>query len=268
MKTIFNMEKKHTITEANVNFYATPLVHPSRCMQEHDFIYMLQGEWIMGQNGEHFRLQNDSLLILTAGCQHYGVKACPPETKTMFFHVSCEAGDMLVQDDKICSLPHAVCIDTFNEAGGNKNIKKYFSEIVNCKLYGNQKKADAWFDLLLCELAQSRVERGENDVAMFIENIIHNNPERFFSNRRLAQMAKTSLKTAETKFKAQFGVTIHQYMLSYKVEQAIFYFKTFPDMSMKEIAYSLGFYDEYHFSKQFKKVMGTSPSEYKKQETR
>ena len=35
-------------------------------------------------------------------------------------------------------------------------------------------------------------------------------------------------------------------------------------MTIKEIAYNLGFYDECHFSKQFKKFTGTSPAEYRK----
>jgi len=65
------------------------------------------------------------------------------------------------------------------------------------------------------------------------------------------------------KFKALFGITIHQYMLNHKIELAISYFKNFPEMPIKEISYNLGFYDEYHFSKQFKKIIGVSPSEYK-----
>ena len=77
-------------------------------------------------------------------------------------------------------------------------------------------------------------------------------------------MLKISVKTAENKFKAAFSTTIHRYMLTYKTEEAISYFKTFPHMTIKEIAYNLGFYDEYHFSKQFKKVTGISPKEYKK----
>ena len=77
-------------------------------------------------------------------------------------------------------------------------------------------------------------------------------------------MCKISVKTAENKFKLMLGITIHQYMLKFKIEEAIAYFKNYPAMSVKEISYNLGFYDEYHFSKQFKKVTKLSPSEYKK----
>ena len=53
-------------------------------------------------------------------------------------------------------------------------------------------------------------------------------------------------------------------ILSFKIEKAIQYIKNFPEMQIKEIALNLGFYDEYHFSKQFKKLVGISPSAYKK----
>jgi AraC-like DNA-binding protein len=103
----------------------------------------------------------------------------------------------------------------------------------------------------------------QNPVSDRIINIIRRSPEKFFSNKELAEKLDVSVKTAENKFKSTCGITIHQYILKFKAEQAVSYFKNFPEMQIKEVAYNLGFYDEYHFSKQFKKVMGVSPTEYR-----
>ena len=262
MKNVFSNEKMHTVTEANINFYAKPFVHPKRKMSEHDFIYLLSGEWKFGQNDKTYTLKEDCLLILGGGNLHYGISPCLPETKTMYFHVSREEGDF--SGEKIPQNYNGVCCASLINASNNKKIKRIFSEIVNCKLSGNQRKANLYFELLICELSEAEAYNTDTATAEKIKNIIHRNPERFFGNKELAEMVNVSLKTAETKFKAMFGMTIHQYMLDFKIKQAISYFDVFPEISIKEIALNLGFYDEYHFSRQFKKITGIAPIKYKK----
>lgn len=263
MKNIFNTAVRHNITEANINYYAVPFVHPKRKMGDHDFIYMLNGEWKIGQNSESFALKNDSLLILSADNCHYGISPCLAGTKTMYFHVSHEEGDLLAANADNKENKSSI-IESLTDASVNRNVKKIFYEIVTAKLSGDNWKAGVLFDLLLCELKATEHQTDITKIGENIKEIIHRSPERFFSNTMLAEMTGVSVKTAETKFKALFGITIHQYILNFKIEQAIVYLKSFPEMQIKEIAYNLGFYDEYHFSKQFKKITGISPLEYRK----
>lgn len=257
MYTIFSENTSHTITEANINFYATPFVHPRRKMNEHDFIYIIQGEWKFGQDKEEYTATKDDILLLSANHTHFGVKPCLPNTKTMYFHVSC-------QNDFTSQMPvRGRCINSITDASANPDIKKYFSEIINCKLQGKQKQADIFFDLLLCEISETTPIIND-EIAVRIKTIIHNNPEKFFSNTELAKKCNISVKTAENHFKNSYGISIHQYMLEFKIREAIAYFNNFPEITSKEIAYNLGFYDEYHFSKQFKKIMSVSPTQYRK----
>jgi AraC-like DNA-binding protein len=256
MRMSFTTDNLHTVTEANINFYATPFIHPKRTMCEHDFIYILQGEWKFGQNDEVFEAKKDHLLILAAENLHFGLTPCTPATKTMYFHVSFENGDGFNPEGLFESL---------TDASQNPNIKRLFQHTVSAKLSGNQRKADLYFELLLCELINHNHYTADTELAVKLQNIIHSNPERFFSNTELAQMLNVSVKTAETKFKLRYGVSLHQYMLNFKTEEAITYFNMYPDISIKQVAHNLGFYDEYHFSKQFKKTTGLSPTEYRKQ---
>lgn len=263
MNNVFSTQCIHTVTDANINFYTAPLIHPKRNMREHDFIYLLHGEWELGQNGQTYPLKEDSLLILFAGNTHYGVTPCQAGTKTMYFHVSCEDGDIFGDP---CASPS--CIETHIDASLNKNVKKLFADVVNAKLSGEQRRANLCFELLLCELASQKMCFGEIETAHKIQNMIHSYPERFFSNAELARIASVSVKAAETKFKAAFGKTIHQYILDFKIKEAVSYFDRFEEISVKEVAYNLGFCDEYHFSKQFSKHMGISPGNYKKKKNK
>ena len=259
MNVYFNPEIRHRITEANTNFYASPFKHPSRTMKVHDFIYMVDGEWKFRQDKKSYTLQNGSLLNLSANHHHEGISLCRPNTKTMYFHVSAEDGDTASSEDGDgCGLR------SLTDVSQSGDIEKTFESIVTAKLAGHEEKAGILFDLLICELSEYSRQKEFGSASEQVMDIIHKNPEQFFSNRELADRVGISLKGLETKFKAQFGVTIHQYMLQFKVRQAMNDLRNFREMPIKEIAYNLGFYDEYHFSRQFKKITGFSPQQYRR----
>ncbi len=66
------------------------------------------------------------------------------------------------------------------------------------------------------------------------------------------------------KFSAALGVAPAQYRLGRRIDRAAEKLAT-SDVSLKEIATELGFCDEFHFSKLFKRRTGLSPSAYRTQ---
>lgn len=59
-------------------------------------------------------------------------------------------------------------------------------------------------------------------------------------------------------------MTPYQYQLQNKLNGAESYLKEHPTATLREAAKNFGFYDEFHFSRQFKKMFGVPPGEYRK----
>lgn len=265
MEKIFLPNVLYTVTEANINYYKSPFVHPRRKMEDYDFIYLLEGEWSLGSHGVEFPLKKDTLLILQGSVEHYGITPCREGTRTMYFHIAPPKAEVTPDTDGISAeaVPDGFSLPLYYPEVSEK-VKKRFSDVVRSFLSGNVKKANFYFSLLLCDLEESERQNEDSKIATKIKTKIHEHPELFFSNASLARAVSVSTKTAENKFKALYGLTIHQYILHFKIREAISYMELFPDITIKEIAHNLGFFDEYHFSKTFKKITGKSPREWRR----
>ena len=65
-------------------------------------------------------------------------------------------------------------------------------------------------------------------------------------------------------FKEAYGITLIKYMSKKRIELACHLLRT-TDLSVSSVAYSSGFSDEIHFMKTFKKTIGMSALQYRKQ---
>ncbi len=73
------------ITSANYITSVNGMVHPDRILAEHDFLYMLDGEWEIIEDGHIYEMHRDDLLILSAGRHHRAKNSVTPETGTCIF---------------------------------------------------------------------------------------------------------------------------------------------------------------------------------------
>ena len=102
----------------------------------------------------------------------------------------------------------------------------------------------------------------EKEMNTLIEYITMN-PRRIVSNQELADAIFRSKDYVIKRFFANFGVTPYDY----QIQQKIFSAKNMlanMNLSVKEIADSLGYDDQHYFSYMFKKRCGMSPTQYRK----
>ena len=66
-------------------------------------------------------------------------------------------------------------------------------------------------------------------------------------------------------FKKSLGLSPHKYVMQNRIERAKRAISVAADLSLSDIALQVGFYDQTHFSKTFKKYVGVSPKAFSKQ---
>lgn len=109
----------------------------------------------------------------------------------------------------------------------------------------------------------NRVENKTKDLAQEIEKYIKLNYKHPISIDALCDLFFCSKSTLINHFKKEHKITIHQFLLNYRLEKAIELLHN-DNLTIEEVALSSGFSDGNYFSKAFKKKYGLSPNEYKK----
>ena len=82
--------------------------------------------------------------------------------------------------------------------------------------------------------------------------------------RDLAKLCQISLRQFERKFQSYFNLTPQQYIIKMRIHESCDLLSE-QGMSIGKIAMELGFYDQSSFTVQFKKTMGLTPLQYRKQ---
>ncbi|MCM8535868.1 MAG: AraC family transcriptional regulator [Lentisphaeraceae bacterium] len=81
----------------------------------------------------------------------------------------------------------------------------------------------------------------------------------------LADQVRLSVRQFQRKFKARFHMSIREYIIRLRVHKACDLLRN-SDMSLADIAYETGFYDQSAFTRQFKTHVNESPLQYRKKE--
>lgn len=268
MNTILTIEKNRLTVQSQKIHFDLPSPHPDRVMKEHDLFYVVEGGWNLRLNGKDYPVKKDDAVFLPAGYRHFSNDLCPPGTTTLFVHtppLPCDRsqeGHSPVGETEV-ELPTVISCESFPQ------IKRMFEDIIFSfwsPLDINRKRAAPTLTLLLCELSRIS-DQSKNTTRLLIDEVLElmeRKNERMFTIEELTNTVGVSAKTLTSWFKKTTGKTVHQYQVETKLSKAHSTILNNPAITFRELALSLGFYDEFHFSRLFKQKYGCSPMELKK----
>lgn len=273
---LLDLTNRRRVTLCNHNFSKEGILHPDRVMEEYDLLLMQNGEWDIIEDETEYHLSPGSVLLLEPGKHHYSTKKCSPQMRNVYIHFTFEKGDIpcnastgfssQVYPEVPLSKSAFLPVPKLARAADHKEIHHAFERVIDTfwSTEENQKelRCSLYLESLLLQLSEfSRKSSGKTDI--LISEIIHRfhcEPEIFLSAQELAKNYNVSVRTISGRFKKQTGLSLHQYQLQLKLDMAYDLLPISPGRSLHDIALSLGFYDEFQFSKLFKRRYGISPS--------
>jgi AraC family transcriptional regulator of arabinose operon len=117
--------------------------------------------------------------------------------------------------------------------------------------------------LVYDEMFNNQERNNEPNIIERTVSFMQENITRMLKLEDLAVFANLSASHFSYIFKSKTGHAPIEYFNQLKIQQACQYI-AFTNMSVKNIALTLGIEDQYYFSRMFTKLMGSSPSDYKK----
>lgn len=239
--------------------FKTPRIHDTRNLDVHDFFYVIEGEWCLALENKTLSLKTNDVVFLPAKITHRGITPCLPNTKIIYFHIYPEAedGNDTTESDAL----EYVMINNLISTENAPHIRRLFQGLTHIK--SDSMLATAYVNTILYELSRISTNEDNSNLARQIKDYL------LFSNciptnKDIATHFHFSQRTIENTFKETYGVSIHQYILHHKLKCAKQYLKDFPNMTLGDIAQTLGFCNEHHLSHMFKKEFGVSPGRYRK----
>ena len=97
-----------------------------------------------------------------------------------------------------------------------------------------------------------------------LKELLLKKPQHHWTVEEMAQIVELSLPHFQKLFKAETGVTPIAYLRNLRLEKAREFLET-KFYRLKQIGFEIGIPDASHFTRDFKKRYGVTPTEYRKQ---
>ncbi|MBA2249447.1 MAG: AraC family transcriptional regulator [Chitinophagaceae bacterium] len=234
-------------------------------IDQHILIYCVEGYGWVEINGKQILIEPSQYIIIPANEPHaYG--ADKEEAWTIYWIHFNGNLTYYIMDLIIKHFKHYKPYLAYNE-----NRIKLFEEIYVQLEKGYSDDTLRYVNMifyhflssLLYEEKFNNAETGTENTISKAVDVMKKKLGGVLSLQELASFSNLSASHFSTVFKKETGYAPIDYFNHLKIQKACQYL-LFTDMSIKEIAFSLGVEDQYYFSRMFSKLMHVPPKEYRR----
>lgn len=228
-----------------------------RTIRDYEFVYVPRGSFSFESEEKKWKVPKRHVLLIKPESRHIlRDTAFDPDAKHICIHFS-------IFDNN--EFPNS--IPTVLDCSNDIEIQYLFRKIYFA-FTGASSCRKTLMSLMLNELILRLKEISTNtdrdfEPAEQIMQYLKTNPERPVSRKEIANFAEITPGYVNAVFKKKTGMTPIEYNHILRIHES-WHLISDKGLSIKETAYKLGFCDQFHFSKIFKKVMGFTPKKLKK----
>ncbi|MCX7024804.1 MAG: AraC family transcriptional regulator [Spirochaetes bacterium] len=237
-------------------------VAADRTLNEYQIVYVTKGRGIFQTGGLQHVVLPGSIIVLFPGVSHF----YKPDLDVGWSEYW--VGFKGSHADTLCREGFLSPARPFFEVGLQNGILSLYTQIFD--LVRNQEplyqlKAGALIlglaaEILACERSSAQATHSEKLVAK-AKFLMEENVDGEINLNGIGDALGASTSHLNEVFKSYTSMTPYQYFISIKIGRAKELLER--DLPVKEVAFSLGFSDEYYFSRLFKSKTGISPSHWK-----
>lgn len=222
------------------------------------FTYLLEGKLFEANKKETYHLSPGTLLFHNWQDAHYNIK--PPEF-TRGFHIEMNSKWFEKYDLKSFDFQ------------GSLHLENPFTKELMTKIFFESKVLDnnsqTSIELLLINVfstIKNQPYKKDSNIPNWVyqlKEILHEQPDICTSLTNLSSILNIHPVHLSREFSTYFKTTMGNYIRRQKINKAILLIIN-KKLSMTEICYECGFYDQSHFITSFKKVYGYTPLQFSK----
>jgi len=267
-----DISRPRTIREANI-VHRTPTNWPEIGIFRpvtHFLYYHQEGRRCMEDREEQFDLEPGDLVLFFAGCEYVSHRP-PGPYRAMNILFAPLPSDMLAPGSRPpAATPDTVVLRGRLRTGQDPWIRERFAEVVHlvhAREPLRRRRASTVLEELLLECAlraEARPERWSAPVE-YVAGFIERHLDRRLALDELADLVALSRRSLTRRFREAMGCSVQAFQMEKRLALAASILKTHPDMALREIAATLGFYDEFHLSRAFRQRWGQSPAAFRSQ---